>query len=305
MKALITGGAGFIGSNLASHLLESGHEATVFDNFSTGKPEFLNKACTLVESNILDTKKLADAMQGHSIVFHLAAQSTVYGAGLQAFVENNINGTASILEAMESAGVKKIVFASSQAVYGNCDAPVSETAPTSPISHYGTTKLACENLIAEKCSAEGWQAWVFRFANAVGRRQTHGVIFDFIKKLKENKNKLQVLGDGAQRKSYLLIDELIGAIDIALSKSHGTINLFNVGTPETIDVKRIADIVADELGLSPEFIFENKKEGWPGDQTKIFLDTGKINALGWQSKYSQEETIRIATKQILETMLPT
>jgi len=300
MKAFITGGAGFIGSNLAEHLLSCGREVTVFDNFSTGRQEFVNKNCRLITGSILDATKLSGAMQGHGIVFHLAAHSTVYGTGLQQFVEQNISGTANVLAAMESAGIKKIIFASSQAVYGDCGVPVSENSPANPISHYGSTKLACENIISASCRANGWQAWVLRFANAVGRKQTHGVIFDFVKKLKENKNKLQILGDGAQRKSYLLVDELISAIDVAINNAHDAVNILNVGAPETIDVRTIAKIVAGEMGLAPEFVFENKTQGWPGDQTKIFLDTAKINALGWQSKYSQEETIKIATKQILE-----
>lgn len=301
MKVLVTGGAGFIGSNLADRLLDLKHNVIVYDDFSIGRHEFLRDNIRLAEGSILDTEKLANAMQDCDLVFHLAALSVVYGAASpQPFIQQNILGTASVLSAMEKAGVRKIAFASSQAVYGEHEEPVSESAVSKPISYYGATKLAGEALIAAHCKLNNAKAWLFRLANTVGRRQTHGVIFDFIKKLEKDKNKLQILGDGTQRKSYLLIDECIDAMLLATEKANESVNLFNVGTPEAIDVKTIAEIVASELGLQPELAFEDKKEGWPGDQTEIFLNTGKINSLGWHSRHSQAETIRLAVRQILE-----
>ncbi len=299
MKAFITGGAGFIGSNLAEHLLSLGHEVTIFDNFSTGKREFIDARAKIVDGNILDTK-ISEAITGHDVVFHLAARSIVYGpANPDSFIEQNVLGTESVLSAMHTAGVKKIVFASSQAVYGEQNSAASEETLAQPISYYGASKFSAEAIIRAYCHATDVQAWILRLANITGCRQTHGVVYDFIRKLKENKNNLQILGDGTQKKSYLLASECCEAIMFAFENAKEKINLFNVGSGETITAKRIAEIIADEMGLQPEFIFENKKEGWPGDQTQITLDTRKINALGWHSKHSQEEMIRLAATQML------
>ncbi len=299
MKAFITGGAGFIGSNLAAHLLSAGHNVIIYDNFSTGKREFLDARAKVIDGDILDAKKISEAMVGCDVVFHLAARSVVYGpADPNIFIEQNVLGTESVLSAMHIAGVKKIVFTSSQAIYGNQTGLASEESLAQPISYYGASKFSAEAVIRAYCHATNMQTWILRLANITGNGQTHGVVSDFIKKLKENKNSLQILGDGTQRKSYLLASECCDAILFALENANEKINLFNVGSEETIAVKQIAEIVAEEMKLRPEFILEAKKEGWPGDQTQITLDTKKINALGWHNRYSQEETIKIATRQI-------
>jgi UDP-glucose 4-epimerase len=300
MKAFITGGAGFIGRNLAAHLLATGHEVTIYDDFSTSKRELLDTRANIVAGNILDTKKVSEAMAGHDVVFHLAARSIVYGrVDPSSFIESNVLGTESVLSAMCLAGVKKIVFSSSQAVYGEQDGPASEESLAQPSSYYGASKFSAEAVIRAYCHATDMQAWILRLANITGTGQTHGVVSDFITKPKENKNNFQILGHGAQRKSYLLASECCGAMMFALENANAKITLLNIGSDETIEVKKIAELVAEEMKLRPAFGFESKAEGWPGDQTKITMDVSRLATLGWHSKYSQEETIRLAVRQIL------
>ncbi len=298
MKAFITGGAGFIGRNLAEFLAKNGHQVTIYDK----SPADSISNTKFVEGNILDFEKLCEAMRGHDFVFHLAAHSVVYSnIGPDVFIEQNIIGTKKVLEAMEKNNITKIAFASSQAVYGLLEKPASEEAPTMPVSYYGMSKLACEALINSYCQNKNWQVWIFRLANITGARQTHGVIYDFIKKLKTDGSTMQVLGDGAQKKCYVLIDECINAIMFAIKQTTEKVSVLNIGSYETIAVIKIAKIVAEELKLKPKFIFESTKTGWPGDQYAITLDTRKLNTLGWHSRYSQEETIRLSVQQILKT----
>lgn len=303
MKAFITGGAGFIGSHLAERLAARGDEVTIYDNLSTGKKEYMpsnTRNIFFIEGDIIDTDKLSEAMRNKDIVFHLAAKPSVnQSEGSHTYIEQNIIGTESVLLAMKRANVKNIAFASTQVVYGEHSGPVSESSRTMPISYYGMSKLAGEALISSYCHDGYMRAWIFRLANIVGRRG-HGVLRDFIKKLRERNDTFEILGNGNQRKSYLLVDECIAAMLLILEKSSNPVNIFNVGSADTIDVKTIVNIVTSELGLKPKLLFTGARQGWPGDLVELTLDTKKINDLGWHSKYTQEETISTALRQMLK-----
>jgi len=306
MKALITGGAGFIGSNLIDRLIHK-NDIIAYDNLSSGKKEFIShhlgkKNFRFIKADLLDFKTLKNAMQDIDIVFHFAANSNV-AIGIRKTnldVKQNILATYNVLEAMRLNDVKKIVFASSQTVYGETGTKsVTEDFPTRPISLYGASKLACEALITAYSHMFGIQGWIFRFANIIGKRQTHGVIVDFINKLNKNKNELKILGDGNQKKSYLLVDECVDGILHVLKKSNKMINIFNLGSDDQISVVRIAEIVADEMGLKPKFKFTGGVRGWKGDVPMTILNIEKIKKLGWQPKISSEQAVRKATKLLL------
>ena len=229
MKIFISGGAGFIGSNLSDRLLKEGHEVTVFDNLSTGSIRFLEEArdfetFSLVEGDLLDENSLSRALKDHEMVFHLAANADVrFGINHpKRDLEQNTIATFNILECMRQNGIKQIVFASTGSVYGETEViPTPENAPF-PIqtSLYASSKLAGEALISSYCEAFDFQSWIFRFVSILGERYTHGHVFDFYKKIKKDPKKLEVLGNGKQRKSYLYVQDCLDAIICALDKSN-------------------------------------------------------------------------------------
>jgi UDP-glucose 4-epimerase len=307
MNVLVTGGAGFIGSNLVDRLLRERNKVTVIDNMSTGKQEFLrahenNKNFSLVVGDILDKNKLDVAMKGKDIVFHLAACSDVRrGTKTDLDLEQNVIGTYNILKSMQLNGVKEIAFPSSQTVYGITRSKITEKyGPTIPESLYGASKLSCEAYIAAYCKLFGMRGWIFRLANIVGKNQTHGVILDFIKKLRENPHELEILGNGKQKKSYMLVDDTIDGILFALKKSREDVNIFNLGSIDSTSVNDIAKIVVSEMKLEGvEFKYSGGSRGWLGDVPSINLSIEKIKRLGWKPKYRSSDAIRIATRHLL------
>jgi UDP-glucose 4-epimerase len=270
MKALVTGAAGFIGSNLVDRLLFTGHTVTGFDNFSTGREEFLtgalrSPAFRLCHADILDTDLLASAMRGCDTVFHLAANADVrHGVEHpRKDLEQNTIGTASVLEAMRLRGVRRIAFASTGSVYGEAAViPTPEDAPF-PVqtSLYGASKLAAEGLITAYAEAFGIQAWVFRFVSILGERYTHGHVFDFYRQLREHPERLDVLGDGTQRKSYLYVQDCLDAVLLALGKADARVNILNLGTDEYCRVTDSVRWICEHLRL---------------------LDCSRMRALGWR-----------------------
>src|SRR6202171_4325373 len=246
MKVLITGAAGFIGSNLTDRLLQDGHLVRGYDNLSTGRLEFLDNArraspFELREADVLDLPKLKAAMAGVDTVFHMAANADVRNGPEypRKDLEQNTIGTANVLEAMKECGVKRIAFASTGSVYGEPDVfPTPEEAPF-PLqtSFYATSKLAAEGLISAYCEAFGMKSWIFRFVSILGERYTHGHVFDFYKQLLRHPETLHVLGNGQQRKSYLYVQDCVNAVLLALERADSKINIFNLGTDEycTVD----------------------------------------------------------------------
>lgn len=290
MKILVTGAAGFIGSNLTDRLLKDGHTVRGYDNLSTGRLEFLENAKTsdsfeLSEADLLDLPKLKAAMVGVDTVFHMAANADVrFGPErTRRDLEQNTIGTANVLEAMKECGVKRIAFASTGSVYGESEViPTPEQAPF-PIqtSLYAASKLAAEGLITAFCEAFCMQSWIFRFVSILGERYTHGHVFDFYKQLLTHPDTLHVLGNGKQRKSYLYVQDCLDAVLLAVEKADSKVNIFNLGTNEHCNVDDSINLISSYLGLDPKRIYTGGERGWIGDNPFIFLDATKMRNLGW------------------------
>ncbi len=300
MYAFVTGGAGFIGSSLVDRLLADGHAVVAYDNFSTGRPQFLADASRhprfrLVEGDTLDLATLTAAMAGCDAVFHLAANADVrFGTEHpRKDLEQNTIATFHVLEAMRANGIKRIAFASTGSVYGEAHVyPTPEDAPF-PVqtSLYGASKLAGEGLIAAYGAGFGFEGCIFRFVSILGERYTHGHVFDFYKRLRQDPARLHVLGNGRQRKSYLYIGDCLDAMLIALSKVRGRIEIYNLGTSEYCEVNDSIGWITGRLGLTPALEYSGGDRGWIGDSPFIFLDTTRITALGWRPKLTIREGI--------------
>ncbi len=299
MKYFVTGGAGFIGSNLVDRLLKDGHEVVVYDNFSTGMIEFLNNSrknpnLKIITGDILDTQKLDKSMSGCDFVFHLAANADVRRGTEHPDkdLKQNTIGTFNVLEAMRYNDIKKIAFSSTGSVYGESKViPTPEDVPF-PIqtSLYGASKLAGEGLIQAYCEGYNFQSWIFRFVSILGEKYSHGHVYDFFRQLQHTEF-LSVLGDGTQKKSYLNVKDCIDAIFIALSNSNEKINIFNLGTNDWITVNESISHICDYLGISPKINYSGGSRGWIGDNPHILLNCYKIRNLGWNPKYSIKESI--------------
>jgi UDP-glucose 4-epimerase len=311
MKYLITGGAGFIGSHLVERLVEN-HEIIVIDNLSEGKKEnlashFEKDNFKFIQADLKDGGDYADALDGVDTVFHLAAHRDVR-RGVERpdiDIDSGIMATFNLLEAMRKKDVRKIVFSSSQVVYGDpTEFPVSESyGPLLPISIYAASKLSCESLVMSYSHTFKMQSWIFRFANIVGPRGTHGVIPDFIEKLKKDNARLEILGDGKQTKPYLAVRDCVDAMLFALENAKEEVNLYNLGTDGWTSVTRIAEIVIEECGLMDvELGFTGGARGWVGDVPRIKLSVEKIKALGWEPKYDSEEAVRMATQSLVKQL---
>jgi UDP-glucose 4-epimerase len=291
---VVTGCAGYIGSNLVDRLLADGHQVIGVDNFSTGQRPFIEGALAhpnfrLIEIDLLDLDALKQAFAGGETVFHLAANADVRFGTEQPRrdLEQNTIATYNVLEAMRANGIKKIAFSSTGSVYGEAEViPTPEDAPF-PIqtSLYGASKLACEGLIAAYSEGFGFQSWIFRFVSILGERYTHGHVFDFYKKLKDDPSRLYVLGNGKQRKSYLYIQDCIDAILIAVNKASDKVNIFNLGVDSYCEVNDSIGWICETLGVSPSLEYGGGDRGWIGDNPYILLETKKIQSLGWQPKY--------------------
>ena len=307
-KVIVTGAAGFIGSNLVDNLLSRGVKVVAIDNFSTGKPEFLNHALTsenfrFHERDLLNKEGLAEVFYESDAVFHLAANADVrFGPEHPSKdLEQNILVTHNVLEASRIAGVKKFIFSSTGSVYGEAEIiPTPENCPF-PIqtSLYGASKLACEGLISAYAESFDIQVWILRFVSILGPRYTHGHVIDFIKQLLLDSGKLTVLGDGHQKKSYLHVDDCIAAIFCALSENTSKINIYNLGVNGVCEVKDSVRWITDEMKASPSIKYGTEKKGWIGDNPTIHLNTEKINQIGWKPAYTIEDSIRETARYLL------
>lgn len=309
MKILITGSAGFIGSNLADRLLKDGHRVRGLDNFSTGRREFLKHALScssfeLWEGDLLDQARLEEALSGIDMVFHLAANADVrHGPEHpRKDLEQNTISTANVLEAMRTCGVKRIGFASTGSVYGEPTMfPTPEDAPF-PVqtSLYGASKLAAEGLIEAFCEAFGMQCYIFRFVSILGERYTHGHVFDFYKQLLQHPDHLDVLGDGAQRKSYLYVQDCIDAMLLVIARSASKINVVNLGTDEYCSVYESVEWICEYLKLRPRIEYSGGNRGWVGDNPFIFLDCARVRALGWKPQITIQQGILKTLRYLVE-----
>lgn len=301
MRVLVTGAAGFIASNLTDRLLADGHRVTGFDNLSTGRREFLAGAFaspgfTLIQGDVLDLETLTEAMDGVDLVFHLAANADVrFGTEHpERDLRQNTIATWNVLEAMRRRGVGRIAFSSTGSVYGEPTVfPTPEDAPF-PVqtSLYGASKLAGEGLISAYCEGFGMQGWIFRFVSILGERYTHGHVFDFYKQLREHPERLHVLGDGRQRKSYLYVGDCVEAMLTATRNAGERVNILNLGTDEYCEVKDSVGWICERLGVTPEITYGGGTRGWTGDSPFIFLDCARMRAMGWTPRLSIREGVR-------------
>ena len=313
MSILVTGGAGFIGSHLVDRLLETS-QVTVLDNFSSGKREHIahvlgHPRFGLVKADLFDTGTLEEVLAGKDFVFHLAANPDVkLGAeDTKIHLQQNILATYSLLEAMRKTGVGKIAFTSTSTVYGEArQVPTPENyGPLKPISLYGASKMACEALISSYCHTFDMQSWIFRFANIVGRRGTHGVLVDFINKLKKNPRELEILGSGEQRKSYLEVRDCVDAMVYAVEHSTDQTNIFNIGSNDAVDVTEIADNVVESMGIvDAKYRYTGGFDGrgWRGDVKIMQLSIDALCSLGWIPGHNSRDSIKAAVDALLEDM---
>jgi UDP-glucose 4-epimerase len=300
VTTFVTGAAGFIGSNFVDRLLSEGEFVTGYDNLSTGMPEFIASATkhrrfTFIQGDLLDARALTEAMRGARRVVHLAANADVrFGLDHpRKDLEQNTIATFNVLEAMRANGVREIAFASTGSIYGEATVvPTPEDAPF-PVqtSLYGASKLACEGMIAAYAEGYGIKARIFRFVSILGRRYSHGHVFDFMKQLARNPTRLHILGDGRQHKSYLHVDDCIEAMLLAASTGDERIAIFNLGTNEACQVLDSVDWIAGRLGLTPQLSFSGGRQGWIGDNPLIYLNTSRIRGLGWQPKKTIREAV--------------
>ena len=308
MFDVVTGGAGFIGSHLVDTLVAQGNEVLVIDSLVAGHRETIAQHIDSHKVRFLKEDLLGsgwqDAIGGADRLFHLAADPDVRqsAANPDPTMQNNVVATYRVLEAMRLYEVPEIVFTSTSTVYGEAKViPTPEDyTPLEPISVYGASKLACEALISAYCHSFGMKAWNFRFANIIGERSGHGVITDFIRKLRANPAELEILGDGKQAKSYLEVHECIAAMLYATGKARGTVNTFNIGSEDWIDVKTIAEIVIEEMHLpQTKLRFTGGERGWIGDVPRMQLSLERIKALRWKPQLGSGESVRLAVRDLL------
>ena len=309
-KIFVTGGAGFIGSNLCGFLLKHGHVVTAYDNLLLGRREFLkdfkgNPRFRFVKADLLDKKRLLKEIEGHECVFHLAANSDIGRGAEHTDLDLNIGtiATYNMLEAMRLKGIGNIVFASTSAVYGDNPRvmPTPEDyGPLFPISFYGASKLACEALISAFCHNYGIRAWIYRFANIIGRNGTHGAACDFVTRLIKDPTRLRVLGDGSQAKPYLHVSDCIAGMWFGYTHARGEFNYFNLAVAGATTVRRIAELVIEAMGLSNARIeYAGGTRGWRGDVPQVRLDGKKLARLGWKASRTSDAAVELGVRELV------
>ena len=319
MKAVVTGGAGFIGANLVEYLVKRGHEVVIIDNLSSGRYEFIRDyvesgEAEFIRADLAEPGDWVRGFEGADVVYHLAANPEVKTSIVEPgrHFRDNVLVTFNALEASRKAGVGSFVFASSSTVYGDADVfPTPEDyEPKEPISVYGGAKLAAEDLVKTWAKVYGLRSLILRFANVVGPKQTHGVIVDFIHKLLKNPRRLEILGDGTQRKSYIHVNDLIAGMERCreyLLRSGKEYEIFNLGNRDWVTVREIADIVVEVMGLRDvEYVYRPATpdgRGWKGDVKFMLLDISKAMKLaGWEPSMSSADALRDAARRYLETV---
>jgi UDP-glucose 4-epimerase len=300
LRVLVTGAAGFIGSHMVDRLLAAGHDVIGYDNMSTGQRRFLEAASakprfTFHQADLLDRPSLSQAMQGCELVVHFAANADVrFGTQHpRKDLEQNTIATWNVLEAMREHGCKRIVFSSTGSIYGEPEIfPTPESCPF-PVqtSLYGASKVAAEGLIHGYCEGFGMQSYIFRFVSILGERYSHGHVFDFYRQLAEHPDRLHVLGNGHQRKSYLYVQDCIDAIFKVLDHAKNKVNIFNLGTDEFCEVNDSVGWICEYLGVRPKITYSGGERGWVGDSPLILLDCSRIRALGWRPRLTVREAV--------------
>ena len=315
-RIFISGGAGFIGSHLFRVLLRADaiERVVIFDNLSSGKLSYIRDGANdprvkVVGADLKDVGAVTSAMAGCDTVFHLAANPDIAKAVTQPDIDfwEGTYLTQNVLEAMRITGARKILYTSGSGVYGENPAVAfaEDYGPCVPISTYGASKLACEGLIASYCHMFGLTGRAFRFANVVGPRQTHGVGYDFIRRLKADPARLRILGDGSQKKSYIHVEDVLSAIRLADASTTHNYDVFNVATDDYITVAEIADLAVGVSELDSgkvQYEFTGGDRGWKGDVPIVRFDCSKIKSLGWKPQRSSAEAITSAMQAMLEEL---
>ena len=308
-KVVVTGAAGFIGSNLVDDLLARGLNVLGLDNFSSGNVKFIESAkehpnFNIISCDLLDRSSVEKYLDGSDFVFHFAANADVrFGTEHPSKdLEQNTIATFNVLEAMRKNSIQNIVFASTGAMYGEAQIiPTPEDGPM-PIqtSLYGASKLACEAMIEAYCEGFNFKSWIFRFVSILGQRYTHGHVYDFCKQLKEDPSHLYILGDGNQKKSYLHIDDCINAIWVGINNTNDKVNIFNLGAKDFCQISDSAQWIIEKLKLSPKITYSGGERGWVGDNPFVFLETNKISSFGWEPIYTIREGVEKTVDFLLE-----
>jgi UDP-glucose 4-epimerase len=309
MHILVTGGAGFIGSHLCDELILQGHYVTVVDNLVLGREAhiahlFSHPKFKFFRGDILDGFffETVFANIAFDAVFHLAANSDIQKGGKDPMVDYELTfmTTFNVLKNMRKYAVKSLIFASTSAIYGETsDSLAEDYGPLLPVSNYGAGKLASEAYISAFSANHGIQAWIARFPNVVGERCTHGVIYDFIHKLKCKCDELEVLGNGEQIKPYMYVKDIISGIMYVWKNTAERMNIYNLGVESRTKVKDIAEMVIEELGLNAKIVYTGGDRGWVGDVPEFKYDLSKIHRLGWIAKYSSNEAVRLAIRKAI------
>jgi len=301
-RLLVTGGAGLVGSRLAADLAAD-NDVVVADDLSNADRAQVPDGVEFVEADLTDPDRVADVVTGDlDAVFHLAAADKYVDTDdpRQQF-EVNGHMTYTLLERMDEVGVDRIAYTSSSTVYGEAPRPTPEDyAPLEPISIYGAAKLSEESLLSVYAHSHDFTVWNFRFANIVGPRFGAGVVPDFVEKLRDDPERLVILGDGRQEKSFMHVTECSEAIRHVVEHADGAMNTFNLGTRTTTSVTRIADIVGEEMGLDPAYEYTGGDRGWTGDVPKMRLSIEKLSALGWEPSLSSDESVRRAARELVD-----
>lgn len=313
-RILVTGGAGFIGSHLVDALISKGNDVTVYDNLSSGRVEFISHVrdrIEFLERDLVLDKDLEEAVKDVDHVYHVAANPDVRigEADTWTSMEQNIIATYNLLEAIRKCrrdDPPGFTFTSTSTVYGNATVlPTPEDyGPLMPISQYGASKLAAEALISAFSDNFGIKATVFRFANVVGSRSTHGILVDFIRKLREDPARLEILGDGTQRKSYIHVSDCVEGMIHATQAQRASFEYYNLGTDDSVNVDGIADIVLEGMdlqGASKIFTGGYRGAGWKGDVKFMSLSIDKMRSAGWTYELNSEQSLRTALKELLES----
>ncbi|XXT24534.1 NAD-dependent epimerase/dehydratase family protein [Sorangium sp. So ce429] len=306
LRSFVVGGAGFIGSHLTDRLVERG-PVTLYDNLSVGRRAFVashlaSGRATLVEADALDLERLAEAMAGHDLVVHLAANPEArWGlARTRLDLEQGTIATYNVLEAMRRTGVGRLIFSSSGTVYGDTARTCAEgDLGALPISLYGASKLAGEALVSAYVECFGLTAWIYRFGNVVGPRGTHGAALDFLKKLRDRRTELEVLGDGRQSKPYLDVRDCAEGILFGFDHARERLNIFNLAPEDATSVSRIAALCV-AASPYPEAVirYQGGERGWPGDVPRSRMDPGKLASLGFRVRHTSDEAVRMAVEAL-------
>ncbi|RBI60807.1 UDP-glucose 4-epimerase [halophilic archaeon] len=303
-RVLVTGGAGLVGSQMAADLVES-NKIVIADDLSNGVRSSVPDEAMFIEADLTDKSAVDEVITSNlDAVFHFAAADKYVNTdNPRPQFEENGKMTYNILERMNDVGVTNLVFTSSSTVYGEAPRPTPEDyAPLEPISIYGAAKLSEEGLLSTYAHTTEFSIWNFRFANIVGDRFGAGVVPDFVEKLDDRPDVLTILGNGLQEKSYMHVTACTDAIRYVVENATDAMNTYNLGTRTTTSVNTIADIVADEMGLDPQYEYTGGDRGWTGDVPKMRLSIEKLSALGWKPSQSSDEAIRQATRELIQKL---